>query len=216
MSILVALSGGIDSAVVLASELEQGQQTQGVFFSYGSRHNDRERLAAQKIAKHYGIELFDVDLLGVGDQLTSSLFDRGQEVPKGDYRDEQMASTVVPARNMIMISVLAGMAESHKCSEIYIGVQDGSHSMYPDCRPNFINTMRQAVAFGTGGKVRLYTPLLAWTKPRILYEAVRLNVPLQLTYSCYLGQEKPCGECGACSKRKEAFESIVQKDPSYE
>ena len=119
-----------------------------------------------------------------------------------------MKKTVVPFRNGIMLSIAAGIAESMDCSKLLISNHAGDHAIYPDCRPDFIQSMSDAIRFGTYNKVEILAPFTNLTKREIALKGKEIEVPFENTYSCYNGQEKHCGTCGTCTERKEALEGF--------
>lgn len=144
----------------------------------------------------------------------SDLLKSGGDIPKGAYCEENMKNTVVPFRNGIMLSIAAGLAESYKLKKVYIANHFGDHAIYPDCRSSFINPMKDAINNGTTNNVELEAPYTDITKKDIAEIAVRLNVDLSHTYSCYKGGEKHCGECSTCIERKEAIKHVGIEDPT--
>ena len=125
-----------------------------------------------------------------------------------------MKSTVVPFRNGIMLSVAAGVAESNGFDAIILGNHAGDHTIYPDCRPEFIDGMAKAVKHGTWKGIEVISPFCSMTKAGIVSLGNSLGVPFNLTYSCYKGGEKHCGKCGTCVERKEAFKFAGVIDPT--
>ena len=210
---IISLSGGMDSATVLAEAISQGRACMGVGFYYGSKHNQYENAMAQKLANHYSIPYQLLNLEGVMKGFKSSLMLDGGDIPEGHYENENMSETVVPARNIIFISILAGVAWSNSADEVWVGIHAGDHAIYPDCRPPFALAMNDAICMGTGGKVVLKHPFLHATKTQILQIGIKLRVPHHLTRTCYKNQEKACGVCGSCRERLEAFSLNGIKDP---
>lgn len=215
MRSLAVLSGGLDSSVALAQALKSRiPPVRALFFHYGSKHNDRELRAAQAIAHFYDVPLSVVRLDFAAWGFKSSLLAEQGEIPEGHYAAESMLSTVVPFRNGIMLSIAAGIAESHELDAILIGSHFGDHAIYPDCRVQFNTPMRDAIRYGTYRNIELLTPFAQNDKWYIAKEGARLNVPMHLTWSCYKGGEVHCGKCGTCVERKEAFTTAQIKDPT--
>lgn len=204
--IVILYSGGMDSSVALYQYAERIKVA--VSFNYGSKHNKREIEFAAKNCKSLGIEhrIIELDLNKMG--FVSSLLQSGGEIPNGHYEDETMKSTVVPFRNGIMLSIAAGIAESINCNRLLISNHAGDHAIYPDCRPNFIKSMNDAICFGTYNNVEIFAPMTNFTKREIALLGNEINVPFENTYSCYNGQEIHCGTCGTCVERKEALEGF--------
>lgn len=213
MKAIVALSGGMDSATVLAWLLEKGYEVHAVLFSYGSKHNSYELAGARKIADSYDVPYNFFDLGNVFSEFNSNLLKAGGKIPEGHYTDESMKSTVVPGRNIIFTSILAGLAESIGASHIALGIHQGDHAIYPDCRIEFYHAMRHAVYIGTGDTVSFIAPFIDTDKEDILKWGVEHHVPYHLTRTCYKDQQLSCGKCGSCVERLEAFNKIGKEDP---
>lgn len=218
--IVIGLSGGMDSATLLGLLLGQGYSVICCSFQYGSKHMVYESGAAQKIVDFYKEKGFDVslhtfDLSASFKGFDSALLKHGAEIPEGHYDSENMKATVVPGRNLIFSSLMAGLAESVGAESIALGVHSGDHHIYPDCRPEFVSALHQVVQASSDGKVGITTPLLHLDKTGILEIGYELqpNVPYHLTRTCYKDQPLSCGKCGSCSERLEAFENINKKDP---
>lgn len=125
-----------------------------------------------------------------------------------------MSSTVVPFRNGIMLSVLAGLAESRDLQQVLIANHFGDHAIYPDCRESFVKPMGEAITAGTSNGVKLVAPYTKLTKAEIVARGTRLGVPYGKTYSCYQGGERHCGRCGTCRERHDAFAANGLEDPT--
>ncbi len=139
----------------------------------------------------------------------SSLLKNGfEEIPEGHHAADNMKSTVVPFRNGIMLSIAAGIAESEGAQYVLMANHSGDHFIYPDCRPEFVETMNQAIFAGTTNGVKLLAPYTALSKRDIALRGQQLGVDFAKTYSCYKGGEKHCGKCGTCVERKEALEGF--------
>jgi 7-cyano-7-deazaguanine synthase len=214
---IVVLSGGMDSATALAWALDRSDEFEVVGciqFAYGSKHNEQERLAACRLVGYYNVNLQMVDLDFIGKIFKSDLLISGGEIPLGHYADPSMKRTVVPFRNGIMLSIAAGYAESLGAQCVILGNHFGDHAIYPDCRKDFIEPMREAIKQGTYAEIELISPFCDLSKTQIATYGVAINVPYVLTYSCYQGGESHCGECGTCVERKEAFEQAGVTDPT--
>lgn len=215
--IIVSLSGGMDSATLLAKaalvEKHGNQSVMAVGFLYSSKHNKYEQAAAHRLCTHYSVQLHTIDLRQAMAGITSNLMQSGGNVPEGHYQEESMRQTVVPGRNIIFIAHLAGFAWSHGAREIWVGVHGGDHFIYPDCRPEFIEHMAEAVVHGTDWKIALQAPFLRKTKADILKEGLELKVPYEKTRTCYKDQPIACGKCGSCQERLEAFKLLGTEDP---
>lgn len=215
MKVVAVLSGGMDSSTALAWAKDQGMEVIGaVSFWYGSKHNDREWEGAQMIAGHYGVPIKRVRLDFIAETFKSDLLKTGGKIPEGHYADPSMKRTVVPFRNGIMLSIAAGYAESMGAEAIILGNHFGDHAIYPDCRADFIEPMKKAIAAGTYAEIKLISPFVSSSKTDIAKIGADLGVPFEVTYSCYKGGEKHCGKCGTCFERKEAFREGGITDPT--
>ena len=210
---LIALSGGMDSATVLAKALALDRQCETVGFYYGSKHNHWENKAAKEIAEFYEVPYDLIHLEEIMRGFKSNLMQGGGDIPEGHYEDESMSLTVVPGRNIIFASILAGVAWSRGFDEVWLGIHAGDHHIYPDCRPEFFVAMKEAIQKGTGEKIALQAPYLYNKKIGILQDGTRLKVPYRLTRTCYTSDKYACGKCGGCRKRLEAFASLNMTDP---
>ena len=218
---IVSLSGGADSATVLAIALKDHEPKNilAVKFKYGSKHNPLESFAADTLGVHYGVRVKEIDVSGVFAGMEAALLNKSKEVPEGHYEDESMRLTVVPGRNIVFVAALAAQAMSVGAKKIYLGVHAGDHFIYPDCRPRFIGHMGMAVWEGTNWKgvaddgVTLATPLLYMAKNQIIAQGLSLGVPYHLTRTCYTAHPVACGRCGSCVERQEAFAKNGAVDP---
>ncbi|WP_304286487.1 7-cyano-7-deazaguanine synthase QueC [Porphyromonas uenonis] len=209
---LIALSGGVDSTTLLYEYREDIACAVG--FDYGSKHNARELAAAKAICRELEIPYLIIPLAFIGEYFRSDLLLSGGEMQLGDYSEENMSSTVVPFRNGIMLSVLAGLAESRDLQRVLIANHFGDHAIYPDCRESFVKPMGEAITAGTSNGVKLVAPYTALTKAEIVARGTRLGVPYGKTYSCYQGGERHCGRCGTCRERHDAFVANGLEDPT--
>lgn len=217
MKALVVLSGGMDSAVVLAYVVKifGPQNIEAITFNYGSKHNEKENKAAVALAQFYKISNHVlVNLPFINELFKSDLLKSGGEIPEGHYEDPSMKRTVVPFRNGIMLAIAAGYAESINAGSLFIGNHAGDHAIYPDCRDQFIIPMKLAIEEGTYARVSLVSPFCDSTKADIARLGHCLGVPFELTYSCYKGEDKHCGKCGTCYERGEAFKISGVSDPT--
>jgi 7-cyano-7-deazaguanine synthase len=219
--VVIGLSGGLDSATLLGLLLEQEYTVHCCSFYYGSKHNAYERLAVSKIMNYYKekdqpVVLHTFNLEDVFKDFTSNLLKSGGEIPEGHYESANMIQTVVPGRNMIFASIMAGLAESIKAEAVALGVHTGDHAVYPDCRPIFISSLDIAVENSTEGKVKVIAPLQTDDKTSIIHRGLfELNIPVpyHLTRTCYKDQELSCAKCGSCTERLEAFHNLGIEDP---
>ncbi|MFC4665758.1 7-cyano-7-deazaguanine synthase QueC [Falsiporphyromonas endometrii] len=203
---LIVVSGGMDSVTMLYDYADQIGL--GVSFDYGSKHNAKEIPFAKLHCERLGIKHITIPLKFINEYFRSSLLSNSDEdIPEGAYAEDNMSSTVVPFRNGIMLSIAAGIAESYDLKEVYIANHFGDHSIYPDCRASFIRPMKEALQEGTSNSVKLMAPYTGWSKADIAKRGVELGIDYRETWSCYKGEEKPCGKCGTCIERKEALEA---------
>lgn len=209
---VIILSGGMDSTTLLHDLKER--IALAVTFDYGSNHNAREIEMARKNCALLGIEHLVIPLSFMGQYFKSSLLAGADEIPEGHYAEENMKSTVVPFRNGIMIAVACGLAESRGLRHLMLANHSGDHTIYPDCRPEFVEAMSGATAAGTFDHIDLICPYTNLTKGEIAAIGKRLGIDYSLTYSCYKGREKHCGKCGTCIERKEAFADAGMQDPT--
>lgn len=206
MKIILSLSGGLDSTVLLWHLLDQGHQVRCLSVDYGQRHK-RELLAADEIARIAGCELFRASLGGLSPILAgSSQTSNDIPVPEGHYAEESMKATVVPNRNMLFLALAGAWAISTKSDAIAYAAHAGDHAIYPDCRPEFISAMATTFCLADWHKVYIERPFITWTKADIARRGVLLGAPLAKTWTCYKGGNKHCGKCGTCVERIEAFE----------
>lgn len=209
---LIVLSGGMDSTTLLYDYADR--IALAVTFNYGSNHNAREIECARYHCSRLGIELVQVDMPFVGRLFESSLLSGADNIPDGDYDEENMRSTVVPFRNGIMLAVAAGIAESRGLSSLMMANHSGDHAIYPDCRPGFVDAMSRAISEGTYEHIGIFAPYTNLTKTDIARRGTALGVDYSHTYSCYKGGEKHCGRCGTCTERRQSFAQAGIPDPT--
>ena len=200
---LLVLSGGLDSTTMLYDFAEN--IALAVTFHYGSNHNEREAAYARYHCDKLGIQHIEINLAFMGDYFQSSLLEGADAIPDGNYDEENMKSTVVPFRNGIMLSIAAGLAESRGLKKVMLANHSGDHTIYPDCRPEFVKAMSEAINSGTYIGVELVAPYTMITKADIVKRGSELGIDYTKTYSCYKGGEHHCGLCGTCRERREAF-----------
>lgn len=199
---VVLLSGGLDSTTLLYFLRSVGVKTIPVAFDYEQRHGLRELAAARAIDPDTRVLTFP------------RLRSVDPPIPDGHYADESMKAIVYPNRNMVMLSLAAGIAVDRGAGAVAYGAHAGDHPIYPDCRPAFIEAMRGALAVSNWEPVQLLTPFRDFTKADIVRMGVTLGVPFGLTWSCYKGRERHCGTCGTCVERREAFAIAHVTDPT--
>lgn len=214
MKALVVFSGGLDSTTALYWAVNQYEEVETLSFEYGSKHNQTEHSYALKTCKKLGVKNTVINLDFINQYFKSDLLQSGGEIPEGYYTAENMKSTVVPFRNGIMLAIAAGFAESNNCDVLILGNHSGDHAIYPDCRPEFIKGIKEAIYQGTEKHIEVVSPFCDMNKADIVRLGSQLGVDFGLTYSCYKGGEKHCGKCGTCQERKEAFELAEVTDPT--
>ena len=207
---VIIVSGGMDSVTLLYEYADS--IALAISFDYGANHNAKEIPMAALHCNRLGIEHLVIPLAFMSKYFTSSLLEGADAIPEGHYADENMKSTVVPFRNGIMLSIAAGIAESRGLKNVLIANHGGDHSIYPDCRPEFINAMDAATKAGTYIDVSVKAPYTNITKTDIARHGKALGIDYRETWSCYKGGEVHCGKCGTCVERKEALEGAGIED----
>lgn len=211
---LIVYSGGLDSTVLLHYLKANGKAFAALMFDYGQKHKKELEFAVancKKLGVPYDIaNLTPITSLFGGNSLTDS----GVDVPEGGYKDENMKSTVVPNRNMIMISIAAARAISLGTDEVAYAAHSGDHAIYPDCRPEFADALDGVLRLCHYWPVKLCRPFVNMTKADIVKLGDQLGVDFSLTWSCYKGGPLHCGKCGTCVERKEAFALAGVADPT--
>lgn len=214
--VVVVLSGGMDSATLLYL-INQGYDPICITFDYGQRHY-REIEYAESLANKLSASWMLYNMQDYGSVARSALTDYDQQVPEGHYAADNMKKTVVPNRNMTMLSIATAMAISNKAVGVATGVHAGDHAIYPDCRLEFIVHMESTVKIANEGfidpKFQIMAPFLNITKADIVTMGTQFEVPYDKTWSCYKGNLKHCGKCGTCVERKEAFYIANVPDPT--
>lgn len=206
---IVLLSGGLDSATSAAQAIADGFEVIAISFRYGQRH-DRELLAAKQVASHLRIQehfIVDVNLAQWGG---SALTDEALTVPTEGVNPTEIPITYVPGRNTVFIAIALSLAEAKQADAIYLGINAVDYSGYPDCRPEFLEAFQTLASVSSkagieGRAPKLVAPLVMDSKVDIVYRALRLDVPISLTWSCYQGGEQPCGVCDSCRIRDRAL-----------
>ena len=216
---VVLLSGGLDSATVLAIARDQGFQCYALSVDYGQRHRS-ELEAARKVADSLGAhqhQIIKLDLTAFGG---SALTDQAIAVPAAGVKTE-IPITYVPARNTIMLSLALAWAETLQSQDIFVGVNAVDYSGYPDCRPEYIQAFEQMANLATkagveGKKLTIHAPLMHLSKKEIIQTGIALGVDYSLTVSCYQADEagRACGVCDSCRIRKAGFAAAGVTDPT--
>lgn len=215
---VILLSGGLDSATVLAMAISQGYACYALSFNYGQKHT-AELQAAQKIAATFKAvqhRIVEIDLRVFGG---SALTDNEIDVPEQTTQGGTIPATYVPARNTIMLSYALAWAEVLQANDIFIGVNAVDYSGYPDCRPEYIAAFEQMARLATkvgveGAPLQIQTPLLYLSKAEIIQQGIKLGLDYSMTVTCYQADEegRACGVCEACRLRKAGFHSAGVAD----
>lgn len=224
MKSLVLLSGGLDSATCLSIAVDKfgASNIATVSIFYGQQH-ERELRSAKALAEFYSVNRYELDLSPVFELSTCPLMARSNRPIEHTTYAEQVkigkASTYVPFRNGLMLSAAASFAGSlfaDDSVEIYIGAHadDAAGNAYADCRADFIQTLNEAIKIGTYGQIKLVAPFVDKSKAEVVKVGLKLNTPYELTWSCYEGGDKPCGQCATCIDRARAFELNGVVDPA--
>ena len=208
---VVVYSGGIDSFTLL-SELNLGTDVFAISFNYGQRHS-KELVFAASVCAELGIPHEVVDVTSIQKLLSNSALTSDVDVPEGHYEEESMKATVVPNRNMIMLSLAIGYAVNIDAGYVYIGAHAGDHAIYPDCRPEFINQMSACALIANYSPVHVIAPYINLSKGEIAKIGRDLGLDYGRAWTCYKGLDKPCGQCGACQERLEAMAFAGLTDP---
>ncbi|MGN0195695.1 MAG: 7-cyano-7-deazaguanine synthase QueC [Candidatus Cryptobacteroides sp.] len=210
MKAVIVYSGGMDSTVLLYRYRKE--ISLAVTFTYGSRQDEAQLECARWNCARLGIRHLVIPLDFMGKYFKSSMFEGQEDIPHGNYDEENMKSTVVPFRNGIMLSVAVGLAESNGLDTVLIANHAGDHTIYPDCRPEFIDAIAAAAKAGTFEGISIVSPFCNITKRDIALIGREEGVPFEKTYSCYEGRARHCGLCGTCNERKEALEGFDPTD----
>ncbi|MBS7285283.1 MAG: 7-cyano-7-deazaguanine synthase QueC [Prevotella sp.] len=212
---VIILSGGMDSVTMLYDYQER--IAVAISFDYGSNHNAKEIPFAQLHCRRLGIEHLVIPLEFIHRYFDSSLLQGAEAIPEGHYAADNMKSTVVPFRNAIMLSVAVGLAESRHLNYVMMANHGGDHTIYPDCRPEFVKAFSDASVAGTYEKVEVWAPYTMLTKVDIAKRGKELGIDYSETWSCYKGGDVHCGRCGTCMERKEALEQAgIVDNTAYE
>lgn len=199
----IIVSGGMDSVTMLYEYKEY--IALGISFDYGSNHNAKELPLAAMHCERLGIKHITIPLSFIHEYFKSSLIEGSHAIPEGEYNEDNMKSTVVPFRNGIMLSIAVGIAESNGLKRIFIANHGGDHTIYPDCRPEFIDAINNASMVGTYEHLTIEAPYTDITKTDIAKHGKALGLDYSETWSCYKGEKHHCGKCGTCVERREAL-----------
>ncbi len=223
MKALVLFSGGIDSSTCLALAIKKygKDNVQTLSIGYGQKHK-KETDAAKAVADYYGVKMYTLDLSSMFQFSDCSLLEHSSdEIPHEAYSEQlektdgKPVSTYVPFRNGLFLSSAAAFAISLGCDVIYYGAHsdDAAGNAYPDCSVEFNNAINSAIFIGSGNQVSVEAPFVGLKKSDVVKIGLELNVPYELTWSCYEGNDTPCLTCGTCIDRIKAFEINGVTDP---
>jgi len=208
---VIILSGGMDSTTLLYDVMSKNYDVLALSFDYGQRHKIELEMA-KKTCEKLKVEhkILNLDILN--EIAPSSLTRKDWEVPEGHYESENMKDTVVPNRNMVMLSLAISYAIGKNCQKVFYGAHSGDHTIYPDCRKEFIDKIKELSLLCDWKKIEIEAPYWDIDKGDIVIKGKKLNVDYSLTYTCYNGNKLSCGKCGSCTERMEAFEKAKIKD----
>ena len=212
--ITLIYSGGSDSYTLLNYALSKNLNVDCLTFAYGQKHN-KEIDFASSVCKELNVKHSIIDI-GDNSEIVfgnSSLTSLETKVPHGSYKEETMQSTIVPNRNMIFLSYAIAYSISNNTEEVWYGAHAGDHFIYPDCRPEFLNAMNVAAGLCDSSKIKIEAPFISYTKGEIIKIGLDLNLDYSKAWTCYEGKQNPCGKCGSCVERAEAFSDNNAIDP---
>ena len=210
---VVIYSGGMDSFTVLHRALREGLSVHALSFDYGQRHA-RELDTAHQVCASLGLPHQVVDIRAIHGLIDhSALTNPDQAMPQGDYDADNLRATVLPNRNMILLSLAIAKAVNIGAERVDYGAHGGDHILYPDCRPEFVEAMNHVAGIANFEPVKLHAPYLKVSKADILREGLAMGLDYRHTWTCYEGRELACGVCGSCRERLDAFAANGVTDP---
>lgn len=225
--VVVLLSGGLDSATVLAMAVERGYHVYPITFLYNQKHSV-EAHSAEALINHYRSNKHALVEPGQcvrieQSYLYSALTDKSVSIPLNRKTEDMqdIPNTYVPARNSMFLAMATGYAESVGANAVWCGFNAVDYSGYPDCRQEFVDAMQEALSLGTkrgveGNPIRIRAPIIHMSKSQVVQQAKQMDVPIHLTWSCYVGGKRPCGECDSCIIRAKGFKEAGVKDTALE
>lgn len=210
---VVIYSGGMDSYTVLHRVHRQGYEIHALSFDYGQRHA-KELDIASCVCRALGIAHRCVDIRAIHGLIDrSALTDTSRDIPEGDYGSANLAATVVPNRNMILLSLAIAHAVNLGADKVFYGAHGGDHVLYPDCRPEFVERMNAVAGIANFEAVEIVAPYLYLDKREILADGLAMGLDYGETWTCYRGEALACGQCGSCRERLAAFAAQGVEDP---
>lgn len=209
---VVIYSGGMDSFTILNRAHKEGLDIYALTFDYGQKHS-KEIEFARNVCKELGVTHKVIDITAINQLLQSSSLTSDTDIPEGHYEAANMKSTVVPNRNMILLSLAIGYAVDIGAQKVFYGAHSGDHAIYPDCRPDFVHAMNKVAKLANYEPVDIVTPYLNSSKIDILRDGLSMKLDYAKSWTCYNGRKKACGKCGSCVERLEAFEKNHAIDP---
>ena len=210
--IIVVYSGGLDSFTLLNEAIRSGKDISALSFDYGQKHS-KELHFVEKFCTQESIDSKIVDVSSIKELFQGSSLTDDIDIPKGHYEDDSMKSTVVPNRNMILISLALGYAVTKGAEEVWFGAHAGDHAIYPDCRPEFVEKMDSVARIANYSPIAIKAPYITMSKTEILAIGLNMQLDYGLTWTCYEGKDLACGSCGACHERLESFAANNVIDP---
>lgn len=212
--VICIFSGGMDSITLLNVLKKENNQVYGMTFDYGQRHKKEIEFAelwAARLCEDW--KLINLDFMkDIANN--SALLDSAKQMPTEHYTNENQKITVVPNRNMVMLSIAVAWAENFGINKVFFGPHANDNAIYPDCRPGFVEALTKASVLGTYNNVEVIAPFIYKSKADIAKIGTGIGIDYSETWSCYEGKEKHCGRCATCQERKEAFILNGIKDPT--
>ena len=212
MKVVCIYSGGMDSFTLVNKAHTEGVLDSCLSFHYGQRHA-KELSYAASVCKELNVPHHTISMLAIKPHLLGSALTDSVDMPEGHYAEANMKLTVVPNRNMIMLSIAIAYAVSHELDEVWFGAHSGDHTIYPDCRRPFVELIDRLAAIANWHPVRVRAPFQAFDKAAILQIGFALGLDYAHSWTCYAGGDRACGRCGSCQERLSAFASLDKTDP---
>jgi len=211
---VVIYSGGMDSFTLLNKVIQDGYHVYTISFDYGQRHQ-KELKYAKNVCQTLNIIHKEIDIKNINSLLKGSALTDDLPIPLQSYDVSTMKTTVVPNRNMILISLATAYAISLQATCIFYGAHHDDGAVYPDCRPEFVSKINEVTNICDWTPITVYAPYLNATKTDILKDGLAMNLDYSQTWTCYNGKSLACGACGACLSRLKAFQNLGITDPIH-